>query len=472
MKDIRMTVSRSTDSPSDARHLTDRVDELERMIHTRQMNQEQVNQHLASLRQQIQAEVERRDRIMAAVNITCTSLIRTQHWQSEIDDLLRILGDSSDSDRVAILKITTGEDKRLYASLCHVWDRSGADVLHDPRFQHFDLLNNGFGRLLEHFQQGLPYYFQRDEQKPLAQENQTSLNFPLFANGMLWGGLNFSMTRNSRQWTSAELNMLQLTADSLSAAIERQQAEEARRENDRLQSALEKEQALSAIKGRVMRTISHEVRTPLAVILSATGILKGYNDRLSPEKRLEKLQLIEAQVQRLDLMIGEVAAAMRNLTGDQNFQPKYINLDALCRNHFGEIQHSLGSKHRMIFQSDERLTRVFADERLIQRILTNLLTNAIKYSPEHTEIQLNLRAETQTAVIEVRDQGIGIPAEEQKQLFDPFFRAANVGGVQGTGLGLSITQDCVRQHGGEISVQSEPGKGSTFIVRLPLIPPS
>jgi signal transduction histidine kinase len=107
------------------------------------------------------------------------------------------------------------------------------------------------------------------------------------------------------------------------------------------------------------------------------------------------------------------------------------------------------------------------DERFLQQILTNLLSNAAKYSPEGTEICLELRREASHLVFRVSDQGIGIPQEDQARLFEPFHRAKNAGNTQGTGLGLAIVKRNVEALAGTIAFTSEPGAGTTFTVRLP-----
>ena len=108
------------------------------------------------------------------------------------------------------------------------------------------------------------------------------------------------------------------------------------------------------------------------------------------------------------------------------------------------------------------------DETLLRHILTNLLSNAVKYSPGGTTVELSIERRSGEAELVVRDQGIGIPEPDRKQIFQAFHRARNVGETPGTGLGLVIVKRCVELHGGRISFESTEGKGSRFIVRLPL----
>jgi signal transduction histidine kinase len=111
---------------------------------------------------------------------------------------------------------------------------------------------------------------------------------------------------------------------------------------------------------------------------------------------------------------------------------------------------------------------VYLDEKLLRQILSNLLSNALKYSPDGGKIQFDLIFDQNTVTFRIQDEGIGIPAKDQPQLFDTFYRTSNVGTISGTGLGLAIVKRCVDIHKGEIFVESEEGVGTTFTVNLPL----
>jgi PAS domain S-box-containing protein len=251
---------------------------------------------------------------------------------------------------------------------------------------------------------------------------------------------------------------------------ERRQMEEALRERDRLQLALEKEKEINTIKNNMMRTISHEFRTPLAIILSASSLLTRYGERLEAEERQKRLASIEEQVHKLDQMVEEIVSTMRGVFSDFTFQAKRVDLELLGQLAVNELHSTIGIKHNMTFECEGQLQRVLIDERLIKRILVNLLSNAIKYSPEGRLIRLRMAEEQENICIQVIDQGIGISAEDQKRLFDPFFRASNATEITGIGLGLSIVRDCVVLHQGTITVDSELNKGTTFTISLPKLP--
>jgi signal transduction histidine kinase len=111
------------------------------------------------------------------------------------------------------------------------------------------------------------------------------------------------------------------------------------------------------------------------------------------------------------------------------------------------------------------------DQRLIHHMITNLLSNAIKYSPPDSTIYFDVHYQTDQAVLRIRDEGMGIPAEEQTRLFEAFFRAGNVQQIPGTGLGLAIVKQAVEMHGGTITVESAPGAGTAFTITVPDMPP-
>jgi signal transduction histidine kinase len=143
-------------------------------------------------------------------------------------------------------------------------------------------------------------------------------------------------------------------------------------------------------------------------------------------------------------------------------------LEQFCRQLVEELQISTGEKHEIVFRSKGEFSEAVLDESLLRHIFTNLLSNAIKYSPAGGTVRFELIHQDETAIFQIQDEGIGIPPEDQKRLFQPFDRAKNVGKIPGTGLGLAIVKKCVEAHGGQISVTSEVGVGTTFTVMLPL----
>lgn len=230
--------------------------------------------------------------------------------------------------------------------------------------------------------------------------------------------------------------------------------------------ALEKEKELNELKSRFVSMISHEFRTPLAVILASSGILIQYNERLNEEQKKERLQQIQAKVHQLDTLLDTVLSIGRAESVGVDFHPEPVNLKALCESLVDEAQLTT-SRHQIHFKCEDEGRAVLVDKKLIQQALVNLLTNAIKYSPGGGPIHFTLSCNHQEVSITVQDEGIGIPQEDQKRMFEMFHRAQNVGVISGTGLGLSIIKQAVEAHNGSISFESQVGAGTTFIIVFP-----
>ena len=246
---------------------------------------------------------------------------------------------------------------------------------------------------------------------------------------------------------------------------ERKQSAEILVEKEKLQLALDKEKELAQVKNRFMSLISHEFRTPLTVIQSSSELLENYFDRLSATRREECLSTIKTQVQYVNDMLNDISSVA---AGEDHleFKPVPTNLQTFCHRIADDLAMA---KNRVVtFHSYGDLNDVPVDTKLLQHILTNLLTNAIKYSPDDQPVHLKVQREEDSVTFIVRDHGIGIPAEDRDRIFDTFYRAKNVGEVGGTGLGLRIVRDYVALHGGTVTMDSEFSQGSAFTISLPL----
>jgi signal transduction histidine kinase len=184
-------------------------------------------------------------------------------------------------------------------------------------------------------------------------------------------------------------------------------------------------------------------------------------------ERQDVLQSVEDGVQRMTVMLDRILLINKADAQMLEFQPVEIDLRALCLNMVEEVRQQY-DLHQCELQTDfdiEGATGCF-DEKLLRHIFINLLTNAIKYSPNGGRVVFRIRQDSVGTQFEVSDQGIGIPVSDLPELFEPFHRASNVGGIKGTGLGLTIVKKSVELHQGEISVVSEVGKGTCFKVKF------
>ncbi|MCU0499766.1 MAG: ATP-binding protein [Anaerolineae bacterium] len=241
------------------------------------------------------------------------------------------------------------------------------------------------------------------------------------------------------------------------------------RQQEKLQNALEHERELNQLKNNLMNTLSHELRTPLATILSVCDLLQQFGQQMSWEHQQRRLHLIRGQVEHLRGMLDDISIVIRNQSGRGMFHPFPTLVTPLIAEIIEEVRLASGTAHQwiVVHTKSEHEDRIPLDQRLFKHILTNLLINAIKYSPDHTEIRLETYFHAHQFELRVIDQGIGILESDQAQLFEPFFRGSNVGEINGTGLGLRIVQDYVHLHQGTIRCQSQLGQGTTFIVTIP-----
>jgi len=190
-------------------------------------------------------------------------------------------------------------------------------------------------------------------------------------------------------------------------------------------------------------------------------------DEAQINKRLDKIRL---QVNTMKEIMDDVLQLARMQAKRIEFRPANSDLNALCQDIIDEFQGRPDYHERIIFRGLEKPIMLYVDLHLMRRIIGNLVSNALKYSPPDSAIHLTLSQDGESVRCQVTDHGIGIPADDLKHLFEPFHRAANVGDIAGTGLGLSIAREAVLTHGGSIEVESEVGQGTTFTVvrELPL----
>ncbi len=248
--------------------------------------------------------------------------------------------------------------------------------------------------------------------------------------------------------------------------------------NEDLKTRMEKEKELSDLKSRFVSMASHEFRTPLGGILTSASLIGRYAGPKDQDKRERHLGIIKASVKNLTSILNDFLSLDKLEGGKVVCRPSDFNLSAFTTELFEEMRPLAKKGQRLLedyhdWASDEdpgdgiSPRDVFLDKDMCRNILINLISNAIKYSPEGTEIRLDVGFHSDRVVLTIQDQGIGIPEEDQKHLFGKFFRAKNALTVQGTGLGLNIVKSYLDLMGGSIEFNSREGKGTNFTVTLP-----
>lgn len=245
---------------------------------------------------------------------------------------------------------------------------------------------------------------------------------------------------------------------------------ERRRSEQEMLQALDHERELSDLKMRFVTMASHEFRTPLTSILSSAEMLEHYHSKWSDEKKLGHLQRIQGAAHHMTNLLNDVLLLGKMSSGRLEFRPERVDLQDICHTIAEEIQLGMAANTGHVIRLATRGSQAIAmmDEKLLRHILNNLLTNAIKYSPNAKEVDFELECDAGYARICVTDHGIGIPADDIDRLYEAFHRASNTGTIQGTGLGLAIAKNAVDAHGGHIEIRSELGRGTSFTVTLPL----
>ena len=265
---------------------------------------------------------------------------------------------------------------------------------------------------------------------------------------------------------------LTLLSRSLRYAIERSRILKRLQNSEQsMLRALEQEQELNLLKSSFISMASHEFRTPMTMIRTAVELLQNFSQNLSGAKQQQYFDRIKMGIKQMMQLLDEVL--LLGSTGNGlRFKPEPIALLKLCTELTADLQFNHTDTHTIRFTHQGDCAEAVMDAALLRHILTNLLSNAFKYSPYGGAIQFNLCCQDSVAIFQVQDQGIGIPLDDQTHLFETFYRCGNVGKIQGTGLGLAIVKKCVDLHQGQIQVYSESGIGTTFTVMLPLQPRS
>ncbi len=230
-----------------------------------------------------------------------------------------------------------------------------------------------------------------------------------------------------------------------------------------LKEALEKEKELSELKSRFVSMASHEFRTPLSTVLSSSYLIDKYTTTEDQPKRERHLQRIVSSVSMLTDILDDFLSVGKIEEG--KIQVRFSNFDikqAISAT-IEEIKNNI-KKQQGIKYIHEGQTEVRLDPSLLKHIIMNLISNASKFSPEGSTIEIKTKCDADQIVLSVRDKGIGISEEDQKHLMERFFRAANAGNIQGTGLGLHIVSKYAELMNGELTFKSELEKGSEFIV--------
>ena len=239
-------------------------------------------------------------------------------------------------------------------------------------------------------------------------------------------------------------------------------------ENSReeLSAALEKEKELNELKSRFVSMASHEFRTPLATILSSLSLVNKYSEINDTVNQTKHIARIKTSVSHLTEILNDTLSISRLEEGKVIMNFTHFDIEIFIGETLQELQ-AIAKKGQQITYTHNGIKNVFMDIKVLKQIIFNLVSNAIKFSPENSIIEIYTQAYPSNLTLQITDNGIGIPDEDKEHMFERFFRAQNATNVQGTGLGLNIVAKFVELLKGNITFESQYGKGTTFFIKLP-----
>lgn len=258
---------------------------------------------------------------------------------------------------------------------------------------------------------------------------------------------------------------LQRTNQELEDRVELRTAELRKAEHN-VREALEAEKELHALKSRFVSMASHEFRTPLSTIMSSVDLIGRYTEQAADDKVEKHVARIKGKVREMTAMLNEFLSLERIEQGQVVCTPVEVDIVHLCIELIEELRTLAKSGQAIDYDHEGDQRNVILDRQMLSNSITNLVTNAVKYSPEGKHVKLKTTIAHGRLGVTVKDEGMGIPAEDQQHLFERFFRGSNATTIQGTGLGLSLVKRYVEMMGGTIRFASEPGN-TLFTVDLP-----
>ncbi|MGA9377486.1 MAG: hybrid sensor histidine kinase/response regulator [Phormidium sp.] len=278
-----------------------------------------------------------------------------------------------------------------------------------------------------------------------------------------------AMAQGAQDYLVKDQVTTQLLRRSIRYTIERSQILKQLRNSERATlEALNKERELNQLKSYFVSMVSHEFRNPLTILQGMSELLVQFDGKLTAQKKQLYSQQLKTTIKQMCQLLDEVILLGKVETGNFELELTTLNLGEFCDELMAALQFSDDHNHPIVSSYQIASEFVELDANLLRHILTNLISNALKYSPSGNEIRVEVSDLNGMVSFCVSDRGIGIPEAEQSRLFETFSRCSNVGKIQGTGLGLAIVKRCVDLYQGEIQIESKVGIGTKVTVLLPI----
>jgi PAS domain S-box-containing protein len=240
---------------------------------------------------------------------------------------------------------------------------------------------------------------------------------------------------------------------------------------EKIKDALQKEKELNELKTKFLSLVSHEFKTPLSGILTSATLAEKYTENEQQEKREKHLGTIRNKVHYLNNILNDFLSIERLDSGKGQYKYGDFSLKRLINEVIYNANVTLKNGQEIDYPKDIEDITIYQDEKILDLILSNIIGNAIKYSPEKTTIKLEVLLTESKIFFNIEDEGRGIPKKDQKHIFERYFRAENALLDQGTGIGLNISKTHLVNMGGQISFISEENKGTQFKIEVPILTP-
>jgi signal transduction histidine kinase len=406
--------------------------------------------------ERLRDQLGRRADVLEAANRCGRALSSSLELDQAFDAFIREVRGVLPFDRIAIILSEDG--------IAHVMAVAGAGAQ--------DVLPRGSGRpihgtLLEEVLRTNHSVYRRDMQSADYPEEEEFLALGLrcrLAAPLLQGaraiGMLALVRREPEAFGAEEIELAGLLGRLVASAVQNIRAYEAERKT------VEELRRLSALRADFVSLVSHELRTPMAAVIGSARTLQQRWRELSPEQRESFLELISGETGRLATLISDVLDTSRIEAGTFSFRFSEVDVGRLVRDSVATAQ--LGQDEvRLLAEVREPLPQVRGDAERLRQVLTNLIDNAVKYSPAGDEVEVRAYAEDGRVLVDVHDRGPGIAKDDQKLIFEKFGRVTTGGPKPGTGLGLFIARSIAEAHGGSLEVWSAPDQGATFTLELP-----
>lgn len=427
-------------------------------------------------RKHVEANLRQREALLQALTFSAEQFLKTSNWRESIDRVLERLGKELNASHAYLFEKHPDPNGAILTSMRYEWTAPGCiSDLDNIAYQNIEPGGMGFERFYEILKSGKPLigdpsFFNEFEKEHMRSINvKALLEIRVIVNGEQWGTIGFDDVVDERTWTTAEVDVLKVAASMLGAAIKRLMDEATlQKELEQRKTLIGELESKNEELERFTYTVSHDLKSPLVTISGFLGFLEKDAAAGNIERLREDSMRIHEAVGKMQRLLSELLELSR--IGRMMNAPQELSLDQLVREAM-DIVHGQLQERNVTVQIQPNLPAVYGDKPRLIEVLQNLLDNAAKYMGDQPKplIEIGQRGEENgKPIIYIKDNGIGIALEHHERVFG-LFNKLDVKS-EGTGVGLALVKRIIEVHSSRIWLESEAGKGSTFLFTLPTQP--